>query len=56
MLCLNVLKNYSFKKFSFNLIWDDLILQKSLYGDVMNSHWYHIGDIKGLKEAKNSIT
>ena len=56
MIYLDILKNYSFKKFSFNFIWDDLILKQSLYGCVMNSHWYHVGDIKGLKEAKNSIT
>ncbi len=56
ILYLNILKDYSQKKFSFNLLWDDLILKQSLYGSVMNSQWYHVGDIKGLKEAKNSIT
>ena len=37
----------------FNKIWDDLISKKLLFGELMNSEWYHIGDIKGLKEAKN---
>ena len=56
MLSLKILKNYSLNKFSFNLVWDDLILNKSLYGSVMYSHWYHVGDIKGLEEAKNCNT
>mgnify|MGYP001236894888 CR=1 FL=1 len=56
ILSLRILNDYSYKKFSFNVIWDDLILKKSLYGSVMNSHWYHVGDKKGLAEAIKSVT
>ena len=56
ILSLKIFKNYVLKNFSFNLIWDDLILQNSLQGIVMNSQFYHIGDQKSLKKIINSTT
>ena len=52
----NVLKNHAQNKFSFNIIWDELIDKKLLFGDIMKSSWYHVGDIKGLEEAKKILT
>ncbi len=53
IISLNLLKNYKMKKFSFNVVWDDLIKNNSLYGNIMQSKLYHVGDIEGLKKAKN---
>ena len=53
IISLDILNEYHKNIFSFNKIWDDLISKKLLFGELMNSEWYHIGDIKGLKEAKN---
>ena len=49
---LDILKNFSDKKFSFNKIWDYLILKEKLCGQIIQSKWYHVGDIKGLNIAK----
>ena len=56
MLNRNNLKNFSVKKFSFNKIWDFLILNDNLYGKTMKSYWYHVGDIQGLKIASRLDT
>ena len=52
MLHPNHLKNFPNKKFSFNEVWDYLINQESLFGNIMDSDWYHVGDISGLNIAK----
>ena len=52
ILHVNHLKNFSNKKFSFNDVWDRLIDKKSLFGHVMGSNWYHVGDIQGLSIAR----
>ena len=56
IISLDILKEYHQKRFSLNIVWDKLIHQKLIFGDVMQSHWYHVGNIKGLNEAKNLIT
>ena len=35
------------------MVWDQLINKQLVYGDVMKSDWYHIGDINGLREIEN---
>lgn len=40
------------KKFSFNDIWDYLIDNNNLSGNIMKSNIYHVGDIQGLRIAK----
>ena len=54
ILSLKTLNNINLTKFSFNNIWDFQIKKNSLYGNIMNSNWYHVGDIKGLNTAINS--
>tara|TARA_B100001540_G_C15751304_1_gene617150 strand:- start:240 stop:944 length:705 start_codon:yes stop_codon:yes gene_type:complete len=53
---LNILNDYSEKKISFNIVWDNLISKKDLYGEILKSKLYHVGDEKGLKKVLNSIT
>ena len=52
MLHLNNLRDFSVKKFSFNEVWDQLIYQDLLFGKIMNSNWYHVGDLQGLNIAR----
>ena len=52
----NILQSYKKKVFSFNEVWDDLIYNELLYGDVMNTNWYHVGDMRGLAIARNLST
>ena len=52
MLHTDHLKNFTNKKFSFNDVWDYLINKESLFGNIMDSDWYHVGDISGLNIAK----
>ena len=40
------------KKFSFNEVWDFLIKEKKLFGNIMRTKWYHVGDMQGLNIAK----
>ena len=47
-----ILNEYNQKKFSFNIVWDDLIKKNILSGMLMQSNWYHVGDIHGLRIAK----
>ena len=54
ILSLKTFNNINLTKFSFNNIWDFQIKKNSLYGNIMNSNWYHVGDIKGLNAAINS--
>ena len=56
ILNIATLNNFSKKKFSINLIWDILINQEKLYGEIMQSDWFHIGDLKGLSIAKKLCT
>jgi len=52
MIPLDILKKFSKKSFSFNDVWDSLIANENLYGQIMKSNWYHVGDIKGLTIVK----
>ena len=52
ILNVNSIKDFSDKKFSINLIWDILINKGELYGELMKSKWYHVGDPKGLSIVK----
>jgi len=52
MINLDILNKFSKGNFSFNIIWDSLINKKILFGQLMESNWYHVGDIPGLKVAR----
>ena len=52
IISLDILKEHKQDRFSFNIVWDKLINKQHIFGDVMKSDWYHIGDINGLNEAK----
>ena len=52
MLNIDILNEFSNNKFSFNVVWDSLIYQQKLCGQIMQSNWYHVGDIQGLNLAK----
>jgi len=56
IITLDILNNFDSKKFSFNDVWDFQIAKNSLYGNLMSSHLYHVGDINGLQEVLNSNT
>ena len=56
MISLNILNNFTMRKFSFNDVWDFQIKKNSLYGNLMFSNLYHIGDKSGLKAAIISNT
>ena len=56
MISLNILNNFISSKFSFNDVWDIQIKKNSLYGNLMLSNLYHVGDKNGLKPAINSNT
>jgi|TARA_B100001964_G_scaffold149657_1_gene164841 MurNAc alpha-1-phosphate uridylyltransferase len=56
MISLNILNNFTMRKFSFNDVWDLQIKKNSLYGNLMFSNLYHIGDKSGLKAAIISNT
>ena len=52
MITLDIFNNFYKKIFSFNNVWDSLIFNEKLCGQIMKSNWYHVGDIKGLAIAK----
>ena len=56
MISLNILNNFISSKFSFNDVWDVQIKKNSLYGNLMHSNLYHVGNKNGLKSAINSNT
>ena len=56
MLSLNILNNFTLSKFSFNDVWNFQIKKNALYGNLMFSNLYHVGDENGLKAAINSNT
>ena len=45
---------FNIDKFSFNDVWDNQIKRKKLHGALLQSNWYHVGDIQGLKKAISS--
>ena len=56
MISSNIFNDFISNKFSFNDVWDLQIKKNALYGNLMKSSWYHVGDLKGLKIAINSDT
>ena len=56
ILNLNVFKNFKLEKFSFNKVWDYSIKNNNLYGKIMKSNLYHVGDLNGLKVVKELRT
>ena len=56
MISLNILNNFILRKFSFNDVWDFQIKKNALYGNLMLSNLYHVGDENGLKAAIYSNT
>ena len=56
MLNLNIFQNFNDTNISFNELWDFQIKHYSLYGKVMKSRLFHVGDIEGLKKANLAIT
>jgi len=53
---LKIMQNILETKFSFNKIWDDLIKKDQLFGSIMSSLLFHVGDLKGLEEATKLST
>ena len=53
MIALNIFKDINLIRFSFNKVWDFQIKKKKLYGNLMSSNLYHVGNIEGLNNAKN---
>ena len=54
---LQILNKNNFAKFnqaffSINRVWDYLITINQLTGSQMLTDWYHVGDIQGLKTAR----
>ena len=56
MISLNILNSFFLSKFSFNDVWNFQMKKNALYGKLMHSNLYHIGDENGLKSAINSNT
>jgi MurNAc alpha-1-phosphate uridylyltransferase len=56
ILKLNSLNHFSNDKLSFNSVWDYLIDNQKLFGQIMKSNWYHVGDIHGLNIVKQLDT
>ena len=47
-----IFENFPKGRFSMNEVWDYLIKKETLFGGVLKSKWYHVGDIQGLDIAK----
>ena len=56
IIALDIIKDINSTKFSFNEVWDIQIKKKKLFGNLMSSNWYHVGNIKGLNDINNSLT
>ena len=56
ILNIDIFNEFSNHKFSFNVVWDSLIYQQKLCGQIMQSNWYHVGDIQGLNLAKELLS
>ena len=54
LISLNILNSFFLSKFSFNDVWDLQIKKNALYGNLMLSNLYHVGNENGLKTAVNS--
>ena len=52
ILNIDIFNEFSNNKFSFNVVWDSLINQQKLCGQIMQSNCYHVGDIQGLNLVK----
>jgi len=49
---LDIFKTFLSKKFSINIVWDYLISREMLFGEIMRTNWYHVGDMQGLDIAR----
>ena len=56
MITLDIFRDFNSTIFSFNEVWDFQIKKEKLYGNLMSSNLYHVGNIKGLNNARNSPT
>ena len=56
MIALDIFKDFNPTKLSFNEIWDFQIKKKKLYGNLMSSNCYHVGNLNGLNKVKYSLT
>jgi MurNAc alpha-1-phosphate uridylyltransferase len=56
MIALDIIKDYNSTVFSFNEVWDCQIKKRKLYGNLMSSNCYHVGNLTGLNYVKNSTT
>ena len=56
MISSNIFNDFISNKFSFNDVWDLQIKKNALYGNLMLSNLYHVGDENGLRAAINSTT
>ncbi len=56
MISLKILNNFTLSKFSFNKVWDFQIKKNALYGNLMLTNLYHVGNKSGLKAAIISNT
>lgn len=56
IISLDIFKNFKENKFSFNSVWDNQIKKRSLFGNIMNSDWFHVGDLRGLDKAIKANT
>ena len=52
----NIFNNFLDKKFSLNVIWNSLIQENKLCGKIMQSKWYHVGDIKSLSIVRKLLS
>lgn len=43
------------KPFSANLIWDELLPKKRLFGQPLNRFWLHVGDPQALEDAEAQL-
>ena len=56
VISLCILNDFNYSKFSFNDVWNVQIKKNALYGNLMQSKLYHVGDENGLKLAIDSNT
>lgn len=51
----SVFEGHAVKSFSFNVIWDELIPERQLYGAVFGGAWFHIGTPQALSNFEPEI-
>ena len=56
MITLDIFRDFNSTIFSFNEVWDFQIKKEKLYGNLMSSNCYHVGNLNGLNEVKYSLT